>query len=119
MQLENKRVIVTGATGGMGSAICRMFVKEGAKVAAFDLGDSLGRALEEELNVGGTYLKYFKCNVADRDDVFETVAKASEFLNGLDALLYLAAIRHNKWAEEWTPEELNTLMSINVNGRSI
>ena len=39
LDLENKIVIVTGANGGIGSAICQEFLKEGSHVIAFYRGD--------------------------------------------------------------------------------
>ena len=49
MRLENKSVVVTGASAGMGQAIVERFVQEGANVVAIALRlDSL-QALEEYL----------------------------------------------------------------------
>ena len=42
--LEGKTAFVTGGTGGIGSAICARFEKEGAEVIAADLSDNDGAA---------------------------------------------------------------------------
>lgn len=113
MQLENKRVIVTGATGGMGSVICQFMIREGAQIAAFDINDELGARLESSFN---GELKYYNCNVADRADVFQKVMQASEWLGGVDTLVHLAAIHPNKFAEEWTEADLKKTTQINYFG---
>jgi NAD(P)-dependent dehydrogenase (short-subunit alcohol dehydrogenase family) len=61
-RLENKTAFVTGAGGGIGSAICQRFLQEGARVAAADLdleaarqaiaGAAPGRALALRLDAG-------------------------------------------------------------------
>ena len=43
MQLENKRIIVTGSASGMGAGTLRSYVKAGANVIAMDTQDDLGR----------------------------------------------------------------------------
>lgn len=50
MNFTNKVVVLTGAAGGIGSAIARRFLAEGAKVCATDISDSVLAKLREELN---------------------------------------------------------------------
>ena len=50
--LANKVVIVTGGAGGIGSALCRRFVDEGASVAVFDLQFAAAQALAFSLSAG-------------------------------------------------------------------
>jgi NADP-dependent 3-hydroxy acid dehydrogenase YdfG len=47
--LENEVAVITGAGSGIGKAVVSRFVKEGAKVVAFDLSEDRLRALKEEL----------------------------------------------------------------------
>ena len=46
MSLENKVAIVTGAAGGIGFAIARRFLNDGAKVIIADVDDTRGEAAE-------------------------------------------------------------------------
>ena len=47
--LEDKVVVVTGGGGGIGSATCRRFSEEGAKVAVFDIDAAASMAVGGDL----------------------------------------------------------------------
>jgi 2-hydroxycyclohexanecarboxyl-CoA dehydrogenase len=51
-RLEGRLAVVTGAAGGIGSAICRRLAAEGARVAATDLDETGARRVAEE--IGGS-----------------------------------------------------------------
>ncbi len=78
MRLKNKVAVVTGSARGIGLAIVKLFIKEGAKVIACDLD-------ETELNKSLNYLKYLSknlvlnlCDVTDQhmcDQVFHIAKK--------------------------------------------
>ena len=50
MKLQGKTAIVTGATSGMGQAIAKRFVQEGAQVILNGRDTTRGKSLEDELN---------------------------------------------------------------------
>ncbi len=52
--LKGKSVIVTGGAGGIGSAICRRFAEEGAKVGVFDLKVEAAAAVAREIGNGAS-----------------------------------------------------------------
>jgi 3-oxoacyl-[acyl-carrier protein] reductase len=60
-QLDGKVAIVTGAAGGFGEGIARLFVAEGASVLLADLDYAKAKKLAEEL---GPKAKAEHCNVA-------------------------------------------------------
>ena len=45
MQLDKKLALVTGGVGGLGKAIARKFIAEGAKVVITDIDDAEGKRL--------------------------------------------------------------------------
>jgi len=47
MQLEGKRIIVTGGASGIGAGTVRAYVREGAIVSALDINDELGMKVVE------------------------------------------------------------------------
>jgi NAD(P)-dependent dehydrogenase (short-subunit alcohol dehydrogenase family) len=56
MRLENKVIIVTGSTTGIGKAIAIRCVKEGAKVVIHGLEESWGRSVVDELGADNAVL---------------------------------------------------------------
>jgi NAD(P)-dependent dehydrogenase (short-subunit alcohol dehydrogenase family) len=81
MELKEVAAIVTGGASGLGGATAEMLAGQGAKVAIFDLNETLGE--EHAAKIGG---KFFKVNVADDASVAEAVA-AAEAAHGIARVL--------------------------------
>ena len=88
--LARKGVLVTGAVGGIGSAVAHAFAAAGAQVAALDLAEDGARALAASLpgdrNVG------IGADIADVGRHDELVEKAEDAVGPLVALAHLAAV---------------------------
>jgi len=117
MQLEGKRIIVTGCASGIGAGTVRAYVKEGAIVSALDLNDAGGRAAVDAANEqGGGRATFYHCDVGDRDQVFETFELAGAAKGGLDVLANVAGIEASRPAEDFTPADIERMWSVNING---
>jgi NAD(P)-dependent dehydrogenase (short-subunit alcohol dehydrogenase family) len=81
MNLQDVAAIVTGGASGLGGATAEMLARQGAKVAIFDLNETLGAA--HAAKIGG---KFFKMNVTDDASVLEGVA-AAEAAHGIARVL--------------------------------
>ncbi|MCU1513494.1 MAG: 3-alpha-hydroxysteroid dehydrogenase [Microbacteriaceae bacterium] len=83
-RLEGKVALVTGAAKGIGEAVARRFVKEGAKVTLADIDEQSGRELAKEL---GDAANYVHLDVAEYDQWTAAVADTVDRFGGLDILV--------------------------------
>lgn len=104
MMLEGKTALVTGGTGGIGSAICERFEKEGAQVIAADLTDNGG---------AGTFRPF---DVTNEAQIIETFDDLSNSWGKLDILVNAAGIEIEETIENTTLEQWNKIFAINVTG---
>ncbi len=91
-RLSGKRAIVTGAGRGIGQAIARAFLAEGAAVLINDIDDSLLAQSAEMLRAEGGRLAASPGDVANPDDVRRIVAQAVGEFGGVDVLVNNAGI---------------------------
>lgn len=89
MKLQNKVAFVTGAGQGMGQAIVRRFVAEGAKVVAVDLDQ---QALANGLADLGDSVLALSCNVADSASVADAMGQVEARFGGLDIVVNNAGV---------------------------
>lgn len=117
MQLEGKRIIVTGGANGIAAGTVRAYVREGAVVSVLDIADELGEKVVQEANaLGNGKATYYHCDISNQEEVFAVFEKAAEEMGGLDVLAHVAGIESNKPAEDFTVDDMNKMWSINING---
>jgi NAD(P)-dependent dehydrogenase (short-subunit alcohol dehydrogenase family) len=90
--LDNLGVIITGASQGIGKATALLLAEEGARVVLTDVNDEAGEAAADEVRALGTKAIYLHCDVAEEEQVVATIARADEFLGGLDLAVNNAGI---------------------------
>lgn len=109
--LKDKVVIVTGGGGGIGTATCRRFAEEGARVAVFDID---GAAAERTAGaIGGTA---FACDITDHDAVVAAVTAVEATLGPVHVLVNNAGWDVFRLFKDSTPAEWQKLISINLVG---
>ena len=90
-QLKDKIAIVTGAAGGFGEGIARLFVAEGARVLIADLDEDKARKLADEL---GPSARAVACDVSKAADVNAAVAACVEAFGVPDIVVNNAGTTH-------------------------
>jgi NAD(P)-dependent dehydrogenase (short-subunit alcohol dehydrogenase family) len=117
MELQNKRIIVTGCASGMGAATVRSYANAGAQVVGMDIVDDAGRAVCADAAANaGSDVTYVSIDVADSDSVTAAFAEASEHLGGLDALAHPAAIHAVSTPDDVTVAAWDHMFAVNVRG---
>lgn len=81
---KNKKVLVTGTSGFIGSNVCDLLVERGAKVSAVVSNNSNNSKIKKNLSVSQKYIKINKIDLLD----FEAVLKVTK---GVDIILNFAA----------------------------
>lgn len=92
MGLEGKVALVTGGAGGIGSAICELFTREGAVVYVCDLHEQDGRALAERYTQQGKQVIYCALDVTDEASWAAVLERVAAEQGRLDILVNNAGI---------------------------
>lgn len=115
-RLDGKIAVVTGAGGGIGSAIAQGIAASGAAVGLLDLPDSdlegAAAAIEE---IGATPV-IAPVDVTNPDDLVEAIARVESEAGPLSLAVNAAGIVSAAHAEEMPAEQWKKLMEINVDG---
>ena len=113
--LEGMNALVTGASGGIGSAISHALAKQGARLAlSGSNGDKL-RAFREELNdaYGHDHVEV-TCDLSDAKQVDELVPAAVDTLGGIDILVNNAGITRDNLAMRMKDDEWDQVIRVNL-----
>ena len=88
MQIQDKRVVVTGAASGIGKALCEAFNKAGAKsIVCVDM--NMEGATESANDI---YSLAVQANVGKEEDIINVIEKANEYSGGIDIFCSNAGI---------------------------
>lgn len=112
-RLEGKVAIVTGAGGGIGSAIVERFAAEGAAVVAADLDET---RLREVAGRAGGETSWQVCDVSRPEDVERLVAAAVERHGKLTTICNNAAISIPGDVTEVSVEDFDRTIAVNLRG---
>ncbi len=112
MRLQNKTAIITGAGSGIGLAIAKMFIKEGANVCASVHKEEDIENLSRELNTA----LVVKMDVTKNEDVGRTVAKCVEKFGGVNILVNNAGIYKGASFHEMTEKDWDFVMDADLKG---
>ncbi|WP_405294641.1 SDR family oxidoreductase [Algibacter sp. Ld11] len=117
MNLENKVIIVTGSSKGIGKEIAIQLAKNGAKVIV-NYSNSETEAketIDTIVNNGGTAISV-KADVSQKADVVNLFDKAIEKYGKVDVLVNNAGIMNNKLIKDNTQEDFTSQFDVNVRG---
>ena len=116
MRLLNKVVIVTGATGGIGAAQCRLFAKERAKVVVADIDEEKGLELANKISTEGGSALFVNLDVTSESNWNSLVDITIDRFRKIDVLVNNAGIYRTESIQEESPDNWDRLMSVNSKG---
>ena len=110
--LSGMTALVTGASGGIGSAIARALAAQGAQVALSGTRQEALDAVKAE--IGGNAVTV-PANLADRDSVEALIPSAIEALGGkIDILVNNAGVTRDNLAMRMKDDEWDQVISVNL-----
>ena len=120
MNVKDKIVLITGSTRGIGNAIAREFLVEGAKVvicgSKIDNAINSTKKLIEELNIPEDNILPVGINMKDIEDIKRVVSEVMGKWGKIDVLINNAGITSNVSLLDSTDDEFREMFDINFFG---
>jgi NAD(P)-dependent dehydrogenase (short-subunit alcohol dehydrogenase family) len=92
LDLKDKVVVVTGAAGGIGAAICDRYAREGASLILLDIDEAAVKAAADKLKASGVDAEGYRCDVVYEEECTAVLEKVIEQRGGIDVLVNNAGI---------------------------
>ena len=109
---DDQVAVITGGAQGIGYAVAKRMIENGAKVVIWDFDTELANASASKL--GATALH---CDISDWDSVQAAAQQTETQFDRIDVLVNSAGVAGaNAVVEEYPIEEWNKIMSVNLNG---
>lgn len=116
MELKDKVIIITGATGGIGSEIAELLSYEGCKLALFARNEERLRDIARELSSDKTECIFKKCDITRGSDVKEAVEFTYNNFGKIDIAIMATGVLIPNQIEDFNTEIIKKLMENNFFG---
>lgn len=117
--LKDKVILVTGAGRGLGLVQSEALLEAGAKVYALDRlekPDPDFQRVQDRAQELGTSLSFLRLDIRDNVSLNATIAKIAEENGRIDGLLACAGIQQETSALDYTMEDSDKMMGVNITG---
>ncbi|MFD0915165.1 SDR family NAD(P)-dependent oxidoreductase [Pseudahrensia aquimaris] len=115
MKLSGKTAIVTGGAQGIGYAIAKRFLTDGAQVVLSDVNDEAGLKAADELKSIGN-VSYIHADVGERLDVHNLIASAIDKFGDIDVLVNNAGIVIGGDFLDLSESDFDKVLRVNLKG---
>ncbi|MGB0374371.1 MAG: 3-oxoacyl-[acyl-carrier-protein] reductase [Flavobacteriaceae bacterium] len=113
--LENKTVLITGASRGIGKGIATVFAEHGANVVfTYSSSVDAANALEIELQALGVQAKGYQSNAADFEQAQEIVENVLADFSTIDVLINNAGITKDNLLMRISEEDFDKVIEVNL-----
>ena len=112
--VSGKKVIFTGATGGLGQSMAEGLLEAGAEVVLVG-ASGRGRTLAEEYRARGWKAHGLPCDLASTEEIRDCFGKALDLLGGeIDVLVNAAGIQRRAPSEDFPLEDWQAVIDVNL-----
>ena len=113
MQLQDKIVIITGGSEGLGKTVAKKLANEGAKVVLVANGEEALRQAQTEI---GAQAHIYTCDVTSVEQIRQTVGDILRDFDRIDILINNAGLWTEEKIEETNPELRKKVIETNALG---
>ena len=110
--LEGKKALITGASGGIGKEIAKVLIEHNAEVCISGRNLDELNALKELL---GEKCHVVTCDLSKKDEIIELIKKADEFMGYIDILVNNAGITKDNIFLRMSENEWEDVLNVNLN----
>lgn len=114
LQLREKIVVITGGAKGIGAAITRTCVEEGAVPVIVDRDVETGKSLERQLLSHGRKVKWIGAELSDEEACRHVVADTLQTFGRVDVLINNAGVNDRVGLESGSPEKYRESLTHNL-----
>ncbi|MCH2172502.1 SDR family oxidoreductase [Myxococcota bacterium] len=111
--LEGRRVLVTGASTGIGAALAEGFARAGAVVGICARRESMLGEVLQRIRQYSPHSKMWAVDLADLEGIEGFARRVEAELGGVDVLVNNAGMPKRRRVQELTPEVVEAVMSLN------
>lgn len=112
--LNGKVALVTGGTGGIGSAICVKLAQAGCKVVSTYMDEAQANDWKAKMAAAGFDMALVKCDVSSFDDCKAMGDKLNADFGGVDVLVNNAGITKDGTFRKMGPDQWNAVLDVNL-----
>ncbi|HEY3675115.1 MAG TPA: beta-ketoacyl-ACP reductase [Candidatus Tumulicola sp.] len=117
MIFDGRVAIVTGGTRGIGAAITKQLIRNGASVAAgYSRGEESARRFKDEMAAEGAKISIHQGRVDDAADCNRVFEEVMETFGRVDYLVNNAGITIDKTVRKMTVEDWHQVLDVNLSG---
>lgn len=115
--MQNKIVLITGGTSGIGLAAAEMLLSRRARVVLVGRSAERGKCVADDLTKRyGDNIKYIRADVTSETDCARLAAEIPQLWGNIDALINSAGIYAEGALEDTPPDLFDKVMAVNMRG---
>jgi len=113
----NQNVLITGATGGIGSAIAEAFAKNGYNIGLhYHANEKKATALKKQLETYGVQVEAVKGNIADFEASKDIITAVEDALGPIDVLVNNAGLTKDTLMLRMKETDFDAVVDVNLKG---
>jgi len=112
LDLKNKKILITGASGGIGLSLCKKFIEMESRII---FTSSNIQKLDELRDLFGNEHRYYNLDLLDSENLSANINKISQENKDIDVLINNAGITKDNLILRMNADQWNDVINVNLN----